>query len=102
MPFQICLTILICLVLGISGCMKAATPKPGALPAEPPPKVELKGPYDSEIPPEYLELLRRAPVPAGEAVPLTFLAVADHFAARGEVERALHFLDRAGKMGSGL
>ncbi|MCX5818965.1 MAG: CHAT domain-containing protein [Deltaproteobacteria bacterium] len=95
MPFQICLTILICLILGISGCMKAVAPKPAAPPTEPPPKVELKGPYDSEIPVGYLDLLRRVPVPAGEAVPLTFLAVADHFAARGEEDRALHFLDRA-------
>jgi len=95
MPFQICLTVLICLILGISGCMKAAAPKPAAPPTEPPPKAELKGPYDSEIPAEFLDLLRRVPVPAGEAVPLTFLAVADHFAGRGEEDRALHFLDRA-------
>ncbi|MEK7826447.1 MAG: hypothetical protein AAB299_01715 [Thermodesulfobacteriota bacterium] len=27
MPFQTCLTILICLILGISGCMKAVAPK---------------------------------------------------------------------------
>jgi CHAT domain-containing protein len=95
MPFQICLTVLICLILGISGCMKAVAPKPAVPPAEPPPKTELKGPYDSEIPAEFLDLLRRVPVPPGEAVPLTFLAVADHFAARGEDGRALHFLDRA-------
>ena len=95
MPFQICLTILICLILGISGCMKAVAPKPAPPPTEPPPMAELKGPYDSEIPAEYLDLLRRVPVSAGEAVPLTFLAVADHFAARGEEDRALHFLDRA-------
>jgi CHAT domain-containing protein len=95
MPFQFCLMVLICLIMGISGCMKAAAPKPAALPIEPPPKAELKGPYDSEIPAEFLDLLRRVPVPSGEAVPLTFLAVADQFAAQGEDERALHFLDRA-------
>ena len=99
MPFQTCLTILICLILGVSGCMKAVAPKPGAAPAAPPPppppQVELKGPYDSEIPAEYLNLLRRVSVAADEAVPLTFLTVADHFAARGEVDKALHFLDRA-------
>ena len=95
MHFQACLTILICLILGVSGCMKAVAPKPGAPPAAPPPQVELKGPYDSEIPAEYLNRLRRVSVAADEAVPLTFLTVSDHFAARGEVDKALHFLDRA-------
>ena len=96
MPFQICLTILICLILGASGSMKAGAPTPGAPPAAPPPpQVELKGLYDSEIPAEYLNRLRRVSVAADEALPLTFLTVADHFAARGEVDKALHFLDRA-------
>lgn len=95
MPLQICLTILICLILGVSGCMKAVAPKPAPPFVEPPPKVEPKTPYDSEIPAHYLDLLNRIPAPAGEAVPLTCLAVADHFAALGEEERALLFLDRA-------
>jgi len=96
MPFQTCLTILICLILGVSGCMKAVAPKPGAPPAPPPPpQVELKGPYDSEIPAEHLNRLRRVTAAADEAVPLTFLTVAEHFAARGEVDKAIHFLDRA-------
>lgn len=95
MPLQACWTILICLILGVSGCMKAVAPKPAPPPVVPPPKAELQTPYDSEIPAGYLDLLRRVPVPADEAVPLTFLAVADHFAARGEEERALAFFDRA-------
>jgi CHAT domain-containing protein len=95
MPFQACMTILICLILGISGCMKAVAPKPPAAPDAEPPKVELKGIYDDEIPAEYLDLLRGVPGPADEAVPLILLAVADHFAARGEADRALHFLDKA-------
>jgi CHAT domain-containing protein len=95
MPLQICLTILICLILGVSGCMKAVAPKPAPPPVEPPPKVEPKTPYDSEIPAHYLDLLSRIPAPAGESVPLTCLAVADHFAAQGEDESALLFLDRA-------
>ena len=96
MPFQTCLTILICLILGVSGCMKAVAPKPAPPPAAaPPPQVELKGPYDSEIPAEYLDRLRLVSVAADEAVPLTFLTLADHFSARGEVDKALHFLDRA-------
>ena len=96
MRFQNCLTILICLILGIPGCMKAVTPKPATPPAEvAPPQVEIKGPYDSEIPEEYLNRLRRIPVAADEAAPLTLLTIANHFAVRGEVEKALHFLDRA-------
>jgi CHAT domain-containing protein len=107
MPFQTFLTILICLILGVSGCMKAVVPKPPPPSTPPPPQVELKGPYDSEIPAEYLNRLRRVSAATDEAVPLTFLTVADHFAARGEVDKALHFLDRAadgfvrGKNGSG-
>jgi CHAT domain-containing protein len=95
MPFQTSLTILICLILGISGCMKAVAPKPPAAPPAEPPKVELKGIYDDEIPAEYLDLLRGVPGSADQAVPLIFLTVADHFAARGEADRALHFLDKA-------
>jgi CHAT domain-containing protein len=92
MPFQTCLTILICLILSVSGCTKAVAPMPSGAP---PPQIELKGPYDSDIPAEYLSRLRRVSVADDEAVPLTFLTVADHFAARGEVDKALHFLDRA-------
>lgn len=92
---QICLTILICLILGVSGCMKAVAPKPVLPPAELPPKAEPKIPYDSEIPAQYLDLLRRVPLSDREAVPLTYLAVADHFAAQGEEESALRFFDRA-------
>lgn len=98
MPFQICLMILICLILGFSGCMKAVAPKPAEPPVAPsaaPPVVEFKAPYDSEIPEEYVDLLRRVPVPAGEAVPLIFLAVAERFAAHGEEEMALYFLGRS-------
>jgi hypothetical protein len=36
MPFQTCLKILICLILGVSGCMKAVAP-----PAAPPPQLHL-------------------------------------------------------------
>ncbi|MCX5839335.1 MAG: CHAT domain-containing protein, partial [Deltaproteobacteria bacterium] len=87
---------MICLILGVSGCMKAVAPKPAPPAAPPPPpQVELKGPYDSEIPAEYLNRLRRISAAADEAIPLTFLTVAGHFAARGEVNKALHFLDRA-------
>ena len=93
---QICLTIVLCLILGICGCAKSVPPpKPVAPLPEPPPKAERMTPYDSEIPAEYLDRFVRSSVPVAEAVSLTCLAVADHFAARGEVDRALLFLDRA-------
>jgi len=45
MPFQTFLMILICIILGVSGCMKAIAPEPGTPSAvAPPPKVELKKP----------------------------------------------------------
>jgi len=71
------------------------TPKPAAPPTEPPPKAELKVPYDSEIPAEYLDLLRRVFRAADEAVPLIFLAMVDHFCRAGEDDSAFHFLDKA-------
>ena len=63
MPFQTCFTILICLMLGISGCMKAAAPMPSPPPAEraPLPQVETKRPHDSEPPAEDLNRLHRTP-----------------------------------------
>ncbi len=94
MPFRTFLTILISLGLVVSGCVKAVAPILVA-PVAPPPQVELKGPYDSEIPAEYLNRLRDVAAASGEALPLTLFAVADHFASRGEVDKAIHFLDRA-------
>jgi CHAT domain-containing protein len=97
MPFQTCWSILICLILAIPGCMKAVTPKS----APPPPQAVAptpavwESPYDSEIPEEYLTRLRRIPVADDETASLNLLTVADHFAVRGEVDKALHFLDRA-------
>jgi CHAT domain-containing protein len=95
MPFQACLTIVIFLILGISGCMKAAAPKPPVAPPAEPPKVELKEIHDYGIPAEYRGLLQGFTGSADEAVPLLFLTVADNFAARGEVDNALQFLDKA-------
>ncbi len=97
MPFQTCLTILICLMLGISGCMKAAAPKPSPPPAEREslPQVETEGPHHSELPSEDLNRLHRTSADNDHFAPLTPLAVAGRFAARGEVDKALHFLDQA-------
>ncbi len=95
MYFRVCLTILICLILAASGCMKAAPPKPSPPPPLEPAKVEPEETYDEGIPSEYLPLLRSLSLPAVESVPPVFLTLADRFAARGETETALHFLDKA-------
>lgn len=94
MPFPALWVILA--IVTVSGCMKAATQEshaPSAVSA--PPAVRLEGVHDAEIPEMYIKRLRGAVSPTDETVPLTFMAVADHFAAKGEVEKALHFLDRA-------
>lgn len=95
MHLRACLTILICLILAASGCMRAAPPKPSPPPPLEPVKVGPEETYDEEIPSEYLALLRSLSLPAVESVPPVFLTMADRFAARGETETALHFLDKA-------
>lgn len=101
MPFHFCLAILISLILAIPGCMTSVAPKPEP-PAPPPPvraaappQVTIAVPHASEIPAPHLERLRRIPVAADGSIPLTLLTVADHFAGRGEANKALDFLDQA-------
>jgi CHAT domain-containing protein len=94
MPFQPWLTIFICLVLGLSGCMKAVEKKIPVPVPEKKVKIELKGPYDSSIPKEYHDSLRE--LDAGDwRIPQIFLAVAGRFETEGDEEKALHFFDRA-------
>ena len=92
MPLHPWLTVMVCLVFGLTGCMKAVE-KGAVLPA-PAPRVELTGPYDGDIPKPYRERLL-ATEAGGETVPWIFLAIAGHFEAGGDDQRALHFLDRA-------
>ncbi|MHB8908866.1 MAG: CHAT domain-containing protein [Syntrophales bacterium] len=93
MPFQPWSAILLCLVVSLSGCVKAVEQA-----VVPPPvqkaRIELTGPYDRDIPREYLDRLRG--VDADDwTIPALFLAVAGHFETAGEEGKALHFLDRA-------
>jgi CHAT domain-containing protein len=95
MPFHPRLAILVCLILGLSGCMKAV--EKVVMPPPEPARVELNGPYDADIPHEYLDRLRG--VEASDwIIPQLFLVIAGHFETDGEVEKALHFLDRAAEV----
>jgi CHAT domain-containing protein len=101
MYFRIWLAILICFVLGASGCMKAA--EMAAVPAAKTTatdRPEVAGLPDREFPPEYQE---RFPGDdsADWAAPLRFLAIAAHFEGEGQEEEALRFLDRAREMYAG-
>jgi CHAT domain-containing protein/tetratricopeptide (TPR) repeat protein len=93
MPFQPRLAILICFILGLSGCMKAVEKAVVPPPAQKV-KIELNGPYDPDIPGEYLDRLRG--LDANDwTIPPVFLAVSGYFEMEGEEGQALHFLDRA-------
>jgi CHAT domain-containing protein/tetratricopeptide (TPR) repeat protein len=92
MPFQPWFAILICLMFGLSGCMKAV--EHAVVQPTQKARVELTGPYDWEIPQEYQDRLQS--VDADDwTIPPVFLAVAVHFEMEGEDGKALHFLDRA-------
>ena len=92
MPYRPWHAILICLVLGLSGCMKAVE-KVAVLPAEPV-RIELNGPYDPDIPQVYRDRLLSVDA-ADRIIPQIFLIVAGRFAQEGDEGKALHFLDRA-------
>jgi CHAT domain-containing protein len=95
MPYKHWLAILLCLALGFSGCMKAG--EKAAMPPVAPIRIELNGPYDGDIPPEYRDRLLSVDA-ADWTIPQIFLFVADHFEAEGEERKAFHFLDRAAEL----
>jgi tetratricopeptide (TPR) repeat protein len=91
--------IIACLVLLLSGCVKAIEKVSTPLPPSPPPheqrvKIELDGPYDNEIPEGYQVILKDIEA-ADWRIPQIFVAVADHFGVEGDEAKAIHFLDRA-------
>jgi CHAT domain-containing protein len=98
MPFHPWLTILVCLVFAVSGCVKAV--EKGVVTPTPVPRAGLVGPYDGDIPKPYRERLLSAETDDG-TIPWIFLAVAGHFEAGGDEERAFHFLDRAAEAFAG-
>ncbi len=96
MPFQPWFAILICIILGLSGCMKAVEKKAAVPVPEKKIKVEQQAPYDPDIPREYQDILGSAKADDWR-IPQIFLALADRYESEGEEGRVLHFLDRAAK-----
>ena len=99
MSFQPWFAILICILVSLSGCMKAAekiitVPVPET--KETKATVEQQAPYDPDIPKEYHHLLQGAKADDWR-IPHIFLALADRHMAEGQEGRANHFLDRAAK-----
>jgi CHAT domain-containing protein len=100
MPLHPWLTIFICLILGLSGCMKAVEKKIPVPVPEKKARIELKDPYDSSIPKEYHDSLRELDADDWR-IPQIFLAVAGRFEIEGDEEKALHFFDRASEAFAG-
>lgn len=58
-------------------------------------KIELKGPYDKEIPEKFVTQLKGASLTSDWAIPYIFMSIGMHFESLGEEMRAIHFFDRA-------
>jgi len=78
---------------GLSGCapMMEAMPTPPGLIAG----VDLKGPYDADIPAARTDEIKRAGLMADWAVPYIFLSIASRFESEGDEKRSAAFYDRA-------
>ncbi|HPK54611.1 MAG TPA: hypothetical protein PK114_09100, partial [Smithellaceae bacterium] len=79
-------------LLALSGCstmMETVSP-PDALV-----KIELKGPYDKEIPEKFVVQLKGASIVSDWAIPYIFLSIGMYFESLGDEMRTLHFFDRA-------
>jgi CHAT domain-containing protein len=90
---KIILVFFILILLGISGCssvMQSMSTPPSALV-----KIELKGPYDGDIPEKFILQLKNASFKSEWAIPYVFISVGKHFESSGDEIRALHFFDRA-------
>jgi CHAT domain-containing protein len=101
MSFQPRVTIFICLILALSGCMTVVEKKIAVPPPEKKASIELKGPYDSSIQKEHQDILRKIDIDDWR-IPQVFLAVAGRFETEGDEEKALHYLDRAAQAFVGM
>ncbi len=78
---------------GIYGCSGIMQNMP-----EPPDfmvKIELKGPYDHEIPENFVKQLKGASLASDWAIPFIFMSIGMHYESLGDEVRAIHFFDRA-------
>ena len=90
---KLVLILTIFFLLGISGCssmMENMISPPDMLV-----KIELKGPYDKEIPEKFVTWLKGASLVSDWSIPYIFMSVGMHFESLGDEMRAIHFFDRA-------
>ena len=99
MSFQPWFAILICILVSLSGCMKAAEKKitvPVPETKETKATVEQQVPYDPDIPKEYHHLLQGAKADDWR-IPHLFLALADRHMAEGQEGRAILLFGQGGE-----
>ena len=81
------------ILTGLCGCAPLAEVMP------PPPgfmvHADLGGPYDKEIPAAKADQIKSASLLVNGMVPYVFMSVADHFEAKGDSEKSIHFFNRA-------
>jgi len=58
-------------------------------------KIELKGPYDKDIPAPFVGQLRGASLASDWAIPYIFMSIGLHFESLGDETRTLHFYDQS-------
>ncbi len=86
--FLLCITLLA--ASGCAGMVDYLPAPPAALV-----KIELKGPYDKDIPERYQNYLKGASITSDWAIPYIFMSIGLHFESVGDEERTIHFYDRS-------
>ncbi|PKN71539.1 MAG: hypothetical protein CVU54_00515 [Deltaproteobacteria bacterium HGW-Deltaproteobacteria-12] len=81
------------LFIGISGCggMMDNMPSPPDMLV----KIELKGPYDADMPEKFITHLKGASIASEWAIPYIFISIGMHYETLGDEIRTIHFFDRA-------
>lgn len=87
------LILTIAFLMEISGC--SGIIEYMQTPPDMPAKLELKGPYDNDIPESFISQLKRASIISDWAIPHIFISIGMHFESSGDEIRAIHFFDRA-------
>ncbi len=80
-------------LIGISGCggMMENMPSPPDMLV----KIELKGPYDADMPEKFIAQLKGASIASEWAIPYIFISIGMHYESLGDEIRTIHFFDRA-------
>jgi CHAT domain-containing protein len=78
-------------IYGCGGIMGGSAPLPPDMFV----KIELKGPYDHEIPENLVNQLKGASIVSDWAIPFIFMSIGIHFESLGDETRSIHFFDRA-------